>query len=156
MNDIKRAIEAVRTDPQLLAESWTELDTQGQIELVKSITLSQELIADNWNDIGDSNDRNQFRFLCCKHQQITPEFLTAHWDDLEVDARYVAVLEQEQLPEELIKNFWEGLQSQAGGDSIVKAFAGTVRPERQPEGFVPNGENREEESTDTTCEPDDN
>lgn len=153
MYDTQKAIEDVRTDPQLLAERWAGLDALGQIELLNNITLSQELVALNWDVIGDEEDRNQFRFLCCKHQQIDSEFLIAHWSDLEVDSKYAAMLEQEQLPAELVKDFWEGLKSQTGDHSIVKAFAGTVPPERQPEGFVPDEEDVEEEATDTTCEP---
>lgn len=145
MNNIEKTIEAVRTDPQLLAESWAELDAQGQIELIKSVTLSQKLIASNWNSIGDEDDQNQFRFLCCKHQQLTPTFLIEHWCDLEVDAKYASMLLQEQLPDELVKDFWESLNTKNEDevietDEIIRAFASTVRPERQPEGYTTSEE----------------
>lgn len=156
MNDLAAVIKELQTDPKQLAERWAELETRDQIEVVGNITLPQELIASYWGTIGDEEDRNQFRFLCCKHQQIDPEFLTAHWGDLGIDAKFVTLIAQDQVPDELVKDFWDKLKSQTADDNkVVTAFASSVKPERQPEGFVPSEEDSEEESADVTCEPED-
>lgn len=149
--EIKQKVIAVTGNPELLEESWAELDSQGQIELLKRVPLPQELITRYWNALGDESA--QFQFLCCKHQQLDPEFLKEHWEELDIDAQYAAMLSQDQLPDELVKSFWEGLKSHTGDDALLKAFAGNVRQERQPEGFDPGNKDSEEEPKPPSQEP---
>jgi len=149
--EVVQWVEAITDDPEQLREGWAALDPQGQIELLQKIALPQELITQYWSTIGDKSDYDQFRFLCCKHQELSPEFLKEHWDTFGIDAKYACLLSQTSVPRELVDSFWEGLrgqlpEQQIDSEDMVRAFAKNVPPKHQPEGFESSEEDSSEEA----------
>jgi len=127
--EVAEKVKDTQEHPEHLKDNWAWLDPQGCIELLKQVELPQEVIEENWSAFDDEND--QFRFLCCKHQKLDPEFLKAHWSELEIDSKYAALLAQEVIDRELVDDFWDEL-SKSPEDGVVESFAQTVAEDRRP------------------------
>jgi hypothetical protein len=132
-------IEDVQNDPDSIKSSWTTIEEQNQIELLQKVKLPSEVIAKYWKELDD-----QFRFLCCRLQEIDTGHLAAWWGDLDIASKYTIVKFQPRVPQDLIDDFWKEMSKH--GEATVNAFAESVSPERRP-GVTSSGKDSEKESS---------